>query len=295
MEPYSIFNEVKKFFKSSDAVTQLVAVNIAVFALYHIVHLFFLLFAAEDSFFLYSWLAAPTDLSSLSARPWTVFTYMFFHKDLLHLLFNMLWLFWFGRILCSFFERQYLIGVFILGGLAGVFLYILSYNLFPAFSSAKYFSSVIGASAGVLAIVTAISCYVPEYRISLLFIGRVRLIYIAMASVLLDIVSISMSDNIGGHIAHLGGAGFGCLFAFNMRNRRDIVQWLIDGWRRCEKPFRRKSKLKVNYRKPPADDWEYNRQKKEHQAEIDRILDKISLHGYDTLTSQEKEFLFGKK
>jgi membrane associated rhomboid family serine protease len=291
-----IFTEAKKFFKSSDVLVQLITINVAVFVLYHIVHLFFLLFAAEDKFdYLYRWLAAPTDLSVLSTRPWTVFTYMFVHTDIWHIVCNMLWLFWFGRIFRLYFDRYVLSNVFILGGLAGVFLYIFSYNVFPIFSADKYFSAIIGASAGVLAVVVGISCYVPNYKISLLFFGPVKLIYIAGVSVLLDLVSISMSHNTGGHIAHLGGAFFGYLFALNIRKGQDITLWLTRFRRWCCAQFQPKPKMKVNYKRPPADDWAYNKQQKDEQSEIDRILDKISKGGYDTLTKQEKETLFRKK
>jgi membrane associated rhomboid family serine protease len=207
----------------------------------------------------------------------------------------MLWLFWFGRIFRTYFDKNILLNVFVLGGLAGVLLYIASYNLFPAFAADKYVSSIIGASAGVLAVVTGISCYVPRYRIHLLFFGSVKLIYIAGASVLLDVVSISMNDNVGGHIAHLGGALFGYLFAINMQKNKDITlqftrlrKWFIH-------LFQPKPKLKVNYKRPPVDDWVYNKQKKEQQEDIDRILDKISKGGYESLTQQEKNTLFSQK
>jgi membrane associated rhomboid family serine protease len=273
---------------------QLIAVNVAVFMLYHLVHLVLVLFI-RDKTVLSSWLAAPTDLSALAHRPWTVVTYMFFHIDLLHLLFNMLWLFWFGKIFRQYFDKKLLFNVFFLGGLAGVFLYIFSYNVFPAFSEDKYFSTLLGASAGVLAVVMGVSCYVPNYKINLFFFGSVKLIYIAAISVALDLISISMSDNTGGHIAHLGGALFGYFFAANIQKRKDITNWFTILYNKAEKIFRKKPKMKVHYSKPPANDWDYNKQKKDNQAEIDRILDKISKGGYDTLTRQEKETLFNQK
>jgi membrane associated rhomboid family serine protease len=287
--------EAKQLFRSSDVLMQLIVINVAVFALYHVVYMFFFLFAATDHFTLYSWLAAPTDVSLLLKRPWTALTYMFFHKDVLHILFNMLLLFWFGRIFRIYFDKNVLLNVFLLGGFAGVFLYIASYNILPVFAAEKYFSSIIGASAGVLAIAVGIACYVPAYRINLLFFGSIKLIYIAGIYVLMDIVSISMNENSGGHIAHLGGALFGYLFALNMRKNKDITlpftrfrQWFVH-------LFRPKPKLKVKYKRPPVDDREYNRQKRDNQAEIDRILDKISKGGYDSLTKWEKDTLFNQK
>jgi membrane associated rhomboid family serine protease len=287
--------EIRRFFKTNDALVGLITVNTAVFVLYHAVHLFYFLFAATDRFTLYHWLATPTDLHTLLTRPWTLVTYMFFHQELLHIAINMLWLWFFGRIFRMYFSGWQLVNVYILGGLSGVLLYIFSYNVFPVFAEARHFAAICGASAGVLAAVTAISCYVPKYTINLLIFGRVKLIYIALFSVILDVISISTSNNAGGHIAHLGGALFGCLFAVNMRRGKDIT---LRFGRFCAwlgSLFTPKPKLRVAYKRPPADDREYNRQKNMNQQEIDRILDKISKGGYDSLTRQEKETLFSQK
>ena len=290
-----MIKEIRKFFKTNDVLIQLIAVNVAVFLLYHIVHLFYFLFAAENMFRLYDWLAAPSDINTLLARPWTLITYAFFHKEIFHLLFNMLWLYWFGTIFRVYFDRRLLINVYIFGSLAGVLLYVFSYNVFPVFATAKHISSMCGASAGVFAVVLAISCYVPKYTLNLFIFGRVKLVYIALFSVGLDIISISMSDNTGGHIAHLGGAFFGYLFAVNIRKGKDITFWFTKLCEYFGGVFKRKPKMKVAYKKSPTDDKEYNRQKNENQQEIDRILDKISKGGYDSLTKKEKETLFSQK
>ncbi|MDR1666120.1 MAG: rhomboid family intramembrane serine protease [Bacteroidales bacterium] len=291
----SFFNEAKRVFKAWDMLMRIIAVNVAVFVLYHVIHLFFILFAIEDRFTIGAWLAAPADVSELVRRPWTVVSYMFFHTEWLHILFNMLWLFWFGRIFRRYFDRNLLFNVYLLGGLAGVFLYVFSYNVFPVFSLARHTSVLLGASAGVLAVVTGIACYVPNYKINLLFFGPVRLIYIAVASIVLDLVSISMNENMGGNIAHLGGAFFGWIFAVNIRRRKDITSWLTRLRTTCRSWFRKKPKLKVHYHETPASDWDYNKQKKEQQEEIDYILDKISKGGYESLTQREKEILFRQK
>lgn len=159
-------NEIKKLFKASDTLMRLIIINVAVFVLYHFVHLFYFLFAATDHFMLDQWLAAPSDLHMLIRRPWTVVTYMFFHKDFLHLLFNMLCLFWFGRIFCQYFSGRSLVNVYLLGGVLGVSFFITAFNVFPVFTE-KF--PILGASAGVLAVVLGISCYVPRYTLNLLF------------------------------------------------------------------------------------------------------------------------------
>jgi hypothetical protein len=220
---------------------------------------------------------------------------MFFHVDVWHILFNMLWLYWFGKIFRMYFSGRQLVNVYILGGLAGAFLYVFCYNLLPAFAEEKQGALLLGASAGVLGVVMAIACYVPKYTINLLFIGRVRLIIIALVSILLDVIYIAGSDNSGGHIAHLGGALLGYIFAVNIQKGRDISAWFGRFCAWTGKLFKPKPKLKVAYRKPPTDDREYNRLKNEKQKEIDRILDKISIGGYESLTREEKEKLFNQK
>ena len=284
---------IKKFFKTKDALIILIVVNIAVFALYHIVLMFFVLFNSNER--IDDWLALPSNIDVLPARAWTVLTYMFFHKDVWHILFNMLWLYWFGRIFRMYFSGRQLVNVYILGGLAGALFYVVCYNLLPAFAAVKQFAILLGASAGVLGVVMAISCYVPKYTLNLLLIGRVRLIIIALVSILLDIIFITRSDNSGGHIAHLGGALLGYLFAVNIQKGRDISAWFGRFCAWIGSLFKPRPKLKVAYRRPPTDDREYNRLKNENQKEIDRILDKISIGGYESLTRAEKETLFNQK
>jgi len=287
--------KIKQFFKTNDALTGFIAVNVAVFVLYNVVHMFYVLFAVRHHFPLDQWLAVPADIDTLLRRPWTLITYMFFHQGALHLLLNMLWLYWFGKIFRIYFSGWQLANVYILGGLVGALFYVAFYNIFPVFSVDRNFAILLGASAGVLAVVMAISCYVPRYAINLLFVGRVRLITIALVTIVIDIISISTSDNAGGHIAHLGGALLGYLFAVNFQKGKDITAWFgkfcawIGGF------FKPKPKLKMAYRRPPTDDREYNRQRNENQQVIDRILDKISKGGYDSLTKAEKETLFQQK
>ena len=291
----NLIEKIKKFFKTNDALTGLIVVNVAVFVLYHVVLIFYSLFAARHHFPLDRWLAVPSNIEDLIVRPWTILTYMFFHQEIWHILFNMLWLYWFGNIFRTYFSGRQLVNVYILGGFAGALLYVLCYNIFPLFSAVKHFALLLGASGGVLAVVMAISCYVPGYTINLLFFGRVKLIVIALVTIVIDIFSISANDNPGGHIAHLGGAFLGYLFAVNIQVKKDITAWFGRFYTRLGNIFKPRPKLKVAYKRPPTDDREYNRLKHENQKEIDRILDKISKGGYETLTRQEKETLFSQK
>ena len=288
-------NTIINFFKKNDALTVLIAINIAVFVLYHIVYIFFWFFKIEHLFPLDRWLATTADIDNLIMYPWTVITYMFFHTEIFHILFNMLWLYWFGRIFRMYFSSWQLVLVYILGGLTGALFYILSYNFFPVFTDEKHFAILLGASGGVLAVVLAISCYVPKYTMNLLLFGRIRLITIALIMIVIDIVYISTGNNVGGSLTHLGGAFFGYLFAVNIQKGRDVTAWLGRFCARIGSFFKPKPKLKIAYKRPPTDDREYNRQKYQNQQEIDRILDKISIGGYECLTRQEKETLFSQK
>ncbi len=288
----SIIEEIKHSFKTGSVLTKLIYANLAVFVSVKLVQVIFFLFGAghTGTFFIIHWLAVPAEVSELITRPWTIFTYMFLHEGFLHILFNILWLYWFGRIFLEYLDERKLLGVYILGGLSGAALYILSFNLFPAFTEILPVSRALGASAAVLAIVISISVYVPNYTITLLFIGPVKLKYIAAFMVVLDIISIA-GNNPGGHIAHLGGALFGWLFIRQYRQGTDFTKGISSFIKRVSSWFKPESKLKVEYKKT-ATDYDYKRQQAERQKRIDDILDKISKSGYDSLTKEEKEILF---
>jgi membrane associated rhomboid family serine protease len=234
--------------------------------------------------------SVPSSVKALIMRPWTIITYMFVHKDVWHILFNMLWLYWFGTIFLEYLDQRKLVAVYLLGGLIGAIVYILSFNVFPAFTGLVADSVAIGASASVMAIVIAIAAYVPDYTINLLIIGRVKIKYMALAIFILTSV-MDFSINSGGKLAHIGGALFGYLYAINLRQGRDLGKSLnkvIDSLATIFKP---RKKLKVTHKRP-ATEYEYNKIKTEEQKRINSILDKISKGGYDSLTKEEKETLF---
>lgn len=291
-------DEIKKMYLSGNIIIKLIFINIAVFAIVNILGLFSFLFggAVTGDLGIINWIAVPADLKVLLYRPWTIFSYMFLHYDFLHILFNMLWLFWFGKIFMEFLTSKQLLNVYLLGGISGAILYILAFNVFPAFKPLVPVSYALGASASVYAIVVAISAYAPNYAINLMFIGRVKIKYVAIFVIVLDILSIAGS-NAGGHIAHLGGALFGYLFAVQHKSGSDITKGFsnfIDG---LSEWFKKKPKMKVTENKfknnkKPTTDREYNQQKADDQSEMDRILGKISKSGYESLTKAEKETLF---
>ncbi len=291
-----MFEEVKRMYYSGNIIIRLIFINVAVFLLINIIGLFSFLFtgAGAESLGLIDWLAVPADLSKLLYRPWTLVTYAFLHYDFLHILFNMLWLYWFGKIFLEFLSSKQLLNVYLLGGISGAALYILAYNVFPAFSQAVPYSYALGASAAVYAVVIAIAAFVPDYSIILMFIGRVQIKYIAIFVVVLDLLSIS-GGNAGGHIAHLGGALFGFLFATQIKSGSDITAWFGKFTNDIASWFKVKPKMRVTenkFKNKPASDIEYNQQKAVNQEVIDKILEKISKSGYNSLTKKEKEILF---
>ncbi len=284
----NIADEIKESFRKGSVLTRLIYINIGVFLLVRIINVFF--FLLNQEFSLLNWLALPADVHQLALKPWTLVTYMFLHFSFLHILFNILWLYWMGKIFLFYFDEKKLLGVYLLGGLAGGIFFLAAYNLFPAFSSSVVFSQLLGASASVLAIIAAVATYAPNHTINLMFIGQVKMKYLALFSIILYVIGIA-SSNAGGNLAHLGGAAFGFLFALSYRRGNDITRWTTSGVNAFAKLFKPRQKIKVSYR-GQNDDMEYNRQKNLKQEEINRVLDKISKSGYDSLTKEEKELLF---
>ena len=280
----------------SDAnkLNRLIYINVAVFLFLSAISIITYLFNDEAfSMKVLRLFAVPASLRTLAMKPWTLITYMFTHKDILHILFNMLWLYWFGRIFLEYLDQRKLVVVYILGGISGAIVYVLSFNIFPVFTSLIPESVAIGASASVMAVVVAIAAYVPNYPVHLLLIGRVKIIWIAVGIFVLTSF-MDFSVNSGGKLAHMGGALFGYLYIVNLRKGKDpgrTLNRIIDSIASLFKA--RKEKMKVSYSRKKTD-YEYNKAKAERQEKIDRILDKISKGGYDSLTKEEKDLLFSE-
>jgi membrane associated rhomboid family serine protease len=286
-----IWDDIKKTFRDGSNLTKLIYVNIAVFILITITAVIgFLLNNPDFSIKALNLFSVPSSFKALLLRPWTLITYMFVHKDIWHILFNMLWLYWFGNIFLEYLDQRKLIAVYFLGGLSGALLYILSFNIFPAFAGVVSESVAIGASASVMAIVIAIAAYVPDYTVHLFLFGRIKIKYMALAIFVLTSI-MDFSINSGGKLAHIGGAFFGYFYTLNLRRGVEIGKGfnkILDYFVTFFKP---RKKLKVTHKKA-ADEYEYNKTRVEYQARINHILDKISKGGYDSLTKEEKETLF---
>jgi len=286
-----IWDDIKSTFRHGSNLTRLIYINIAVFILITISSVIgFLLTNPGISDKVVDIFSVPASLTSLLARPWTLLTYMFTHKDIWHILFNMLWLYSFGRIFLEYLDGRKLVAVYLLGGISGALVYILSFNIFPAFAGVLDESVAIGASASVMAVVIAISAYVPDYSVQLFLFGRIKIKYLALGIFVLTSV-MDFSINSGGKLAHIGGALFGYFYTINLRHGKDMGKGfnsILDFFATLFKP---RKKLKVTHKKV-ATEYEYNKIKVEHQKMINSILDKISKGGYESLTKEEKETLF---
>jgi membrane associated rhomboid family serine protease len=286
-----LLTEIQQTFKKGSMVTRLIYVNLIVFVAVKLVDIVLFLSGADTSLnILVNNMAVPADIGQLAHKPWTLLTYMFLHQQFLHILFNLLWLFWFGKIFTEYLNGRQLLNVYLLGGISGGLLYIAAFNTFPVFETVIPVSVAMGASAGVYAIVVATAVYVPNYTIYLLFLGPVRLKYIALFSILLDVVQLT-EGNAGGHIAHLGGAAFGAIYASQIRSGTDISAWLTRLITIVGQWFKPRKKMKITYRRGETD-IEFNARKKDEQREIDVILEKIAKSGYESLSKAEKELLF---
>ena len=287
----AIIDEIKDSFRKGSTLTRLIYINLAVFVLVNLVYAIFFLANSQAGYsgFLVQ-LAVPADLSILVSKPWTLITYMFTHKGFIHLLFNLLWLFWFGKVFLEYFDGKKLVGVYLLGGFSGAVLYIAAFNLLPVFTQEVAVSIALGASASVTAISFAVATYVPNYTWNLLFIGRVKIIYVAIAVFFVSSL-IEFSDNTGGKIAHIGGAILGYFFAVRYKQGKDITRGLNRFLEKLFALFRPKPKIRVTHRKSETD-LDYNKRKVDEQKDIDRILDKIAKSGYSSLSASEKEILF---
>lgn len=279
-------DQIKQKFNSATVVEQIIYINIVVFVLTYAFKAISALMQWNGNF-IFNWFSLPADLSSFFNKPWTIMTYGFLHGDFLHILFNSIVLYYFGNLFLNFFSKKQFYIYFFFGILTGGIIFILSYNYFPALKNDV--SYLVGASAGVTAVLIGLATKIPNYAMHFRFIGAIKLWHIAAAFILLDIIQIPLS-NTGGHLAHLGGALIGFLLTsqFNEGKSFDAIFPKIS-------KSKKKKPLKTVYKKAKPNHTFLDKNKE--QKRIDSILDKISKSGYETLSQDEKDFLFsvGKK
>lgn len=244
-----------------------------------------------------NWLGAPTALAQLIRVPWTVVTYMFTHQDFGHIFWNMLLLWMGGRLFLDLLGGKRLLGTYLLGGLAGLFLFILVQNVFGRAGGGAL---VYGASASVVAVFVCIASYRPQMLVHLILIGPVKLMYVAAVMVLLDFMGMGSGDGVA-HEAHIGGALYGFLAAQQLKRGTDWSLGLANALDRFAAFFKRTKGPRMRVEKSFAtrsgrgNDEQFNAHKRDRQARVDAILDKISRSGYDSLSKEEKDILFKEK
>lgn len=279
----SFIKGIQARFKKGSIVEQLIYINIGVFLLTIIIGSFSGLFKSQNNL-IYNWFSLSSSFDVLITRPWTIISYGFLHADFLHILFNSIVLYYFGRLFLDYFTPKQLLSFYLLGTLFGGILFLFSQNYFPLFQGTT--STLVGASAGISAIVIGIATYIPNYQLRLRFVGFVKLWHLASVFILLDVLQLAGSNG-GGHFAHLGGAIFGFIYVSQASNKElNLFSWLTGLFKIKRKPLKAVHKSKKRPKPGPK------HVKPDNQQKIDHILDKISKSGYDTLSKEEKEFLF---
>lgn len=293
----SLWDNIKLKYLQGNMATKLIFINVGVFLFIKLFGVFCRLFQ-YDSGQLLHWLQLPAAWDQILQKPWTFLSYMFVHLGFFHLLFNMIWLYVFGLYFLRWFKSRQLLMVYLLGGLAGGLFYVLAYNFFPIYNAAVEHTVLMGASASVLALTLAVAFYRPNESLMLMFIGQVKLKWLAIAMVVIDLLSLA-GDNAGGSLAHLGGALFGLLFGFFSRENPGLN--IFTAKNRAFGGFQAKAGGRTKYHRPryekankgrPESDQEYRDRKKREEDYRDAILDKIKQSGYESLNEKEKQFLF---
>jgi membrane associated rhomboid family serine protease len=285
----SFIKEIQHRFKKGSIVEKLIYSNILIF----IITLLFETASqlnANNANFIVQWFSLKSDYESLFTAPWTLLSYGFLHADFPHILLNLVALYFIGNLFIQYFTQRQLLTFYLLGTFFGGVLFIFGYNYFPLFQN--QIVPLVGASAGISAIFVGIATYMPNYQLKIRFIGYVKLWYVAAIWVALDVLQLA-GPNAGGHFAHLGGAVFGFLYVNQASNKKiHIIERIAALFKVKRKPLRTVHKSKTRKEHTTSKST-----KAEHQKKVDTILEKISKSGYDTLSPEEKAFLFkqGKK
>ena len=277
-----------------DIVEKIIFINIICFVFPLFFKTILFLFSLSENFFV-GLFELSSSFQDLVFKPWTILTYGFLHSGFFHLFWNMYLLYFSSRLLLNLFNSKIFLKLYFLGIIIGGLTFILSYNFFPVFQDANPY--MVGASAGVMSVFIFMSTYSPSLEIKLILFN-IKLRYLGIAFVLLDVIQIPYGNS-GGHIAHLGGAFFGFFYAQRLKKGLDIGLPLDNLVEKISQLFIRKSKMKTVYKSKDTSDIQNKKSTmvRDHQRRIDEILDKISVSGYESLSNEEKDFLFriGKK
>lgn len=279
-----IIANIKQKFQSGTLVEKLIFINIGIFVLTYFTGALGSLMGFSENLFL-KWLSLPAHINSLLSKPWTLVTYGFMHGDFIHLLINLISIFYIGNLFTDYFTPKKLLNFYLMGTLFGGILFIISYSYFPVLQQQN--ATLVGASSGIMAILIGLTTHLPNYQLKFRFIGYVKLWMIALLFIGLDLIHLA-DNNTGGHLAHLGGAAYG-FFAIYYQKEFNLKTFI-------NKLFPEKSHLKTTH-KSTSKKQTKEAISKNVQQKINTILDKISKSGYESLSKEEKDYLFqqGKK
>jgi membrane associated rhomboid family serine protease len=295
-----IFDDFRReFSKSDNALVKIILINTVLFLSLLLVKVIFTLGQSSGAYyFLVDLLRLPASPGALLMKPWTLVTHFFTHEEIFHILFNMLFLYWFGRLINEYLGDKRLIALYVLGGIAGGLAYIAIYNLLPYFHAQVASSRMLGASAAAFSVAVGASTLLPNYTFSLLLIGPVRIKYIAFFCILLSFAQ-AIGPNAGGNLAHLGGALMGYVFVRSLQAGTDLgkpVYAVLALWQRLmgrqRRAMPRTTKQVQRATAAYGGAKSPNKINIPDQDEVDAILDKISKSGYESLTKEEKQKLF---
>jgi membrane associated rhomboid family serine protease len=297
----SIYNDIKSQFDYGNNVTRLIIINAAVFVALYLVYAGIAItvgpeYPITQQKFLH-YFTLPPQLIDVVKHPWTIISHMFLHEGFFHFLFNMLILFWFGRIFGDLMGDRRVIPLYILGGLMGIVFIQLGGILFDI-----PMGHALGASAAIMAIVVATAIVAPDYTLHLILLGPVKLKFVALVMIILDVIGIASLSNTGGHFAHIGGMVMGWLYILMVQADKDPAKWMnksynsfIGLFQAKAKPAKKKSPLSVKYKATVPRAKKKNVRKAtmnvDHQGRLDAILEKISKKGIASLSQEEKDFL----
>ncbi len=284
--------------QDGNTLVMMMTILVLVFCIFKFVYVtWFLAGFNKETYYsgVFNWFILPSDIRTILEKPWTVVTYMFMHNGVFHLLGNILWLWAFGYILQDLAGNNKIVPLFLYGGFAGAFLYVLSYNVFPALTPYMKSSTLEGASAGVMAIAIATTTLAPNYRLFPMLNGGIPLWILTLIFVIIDLALIPES-NAGGHIAHIGGAVIGFIFILQLKKGNDwsigvnnFFSWISNLFNPDKKEWRKTAKKELHYRSEGRNP--YKKVTNITQKKVDDILDKINIQGYSFLSDEEKEIL----
>lgn len=296
----NIVDDVKReFAKSENALVKIILINTAVFLVLLLLKIILTLSQSSNVYLaVLDTLKLPASTNEFIHRPWTIFTYFFTHEEIFHILFNMLFLYWFGKLVDEYLGAKRVIALYMLGGIAGGVIYMVLYNVLPYFQSQIQDSRMLGASAAAFSVAVGASTLLPNYTFNLIFLGPIRIKFIALFYIILSLAQ-SLGENAGGNLSHLAGAVIGYVFIKLLQNGTDLgkpIYAIVNSWSRL---FRKRPSMQVTYRERQVyrNTNVYSASSSgtieaPDQIEIDSILDKISRSGYESLTREEKQKLF---